>query len=144
MKKLPVIEIIASLLILLFAYSGISRLPGYRSFADTISESPLIHNGAGTIGLLLPATELIVVLLLFFERTRKAGLYASLLLLVVFTLYLLYMVLYAADEPCSCGSVLRLMNWKQLLWFNLFFIAMNLLGLFVMSRKQPVKNDIQY
>jgi len=129
MKKLPVTEIASSLLILLFAYTAISKLFNYRAFARTLSESPLIHNGADTIAWLLPATELVVVLLLFFERTRKAGLYASLLLLVLFTLYLLYMVLFVADLPCSCGGVLSKMSWKQHLFFNLFFILINLIAI---------------
>ena len=144
MKRLPVLEIITSLLILLFAYTAISKLLGYRSFTRTLTESPLIHNGAGTIGWLLPATELIVVLLLFFERTRKAGLYASLFLLLLFTLYLLYMVLFVADLPCSCGGVFNKMSWQQHIFFNLFFILLNVLGLFVLRKQQQVPNDIQY
>ncbi len=144
MKKLPVIPIASSLLIVLFAYTATSKLNEYSAFAQTISESPLIHNGADTIAWLLPATELIVVLLLFFERTRRAGLYASLLLLVLFTLYLLYMVLFVADLPCSCGGVLRKMSWQQHVWFNLFFIGLNVLGLFAVCKQEQVTKHIQY
>jgi putative oxidoreductase len=129
MKKLPVIQIASSLLILLFAYTAISKLLGYRAFARALSESPLIHNGADSIAWLLPATELIVVLLLFFETTRKIGLYASLFLLVSFTIYLLYMVLFVDDLPCSCGGVLSKMSWQEHIFFNLFFIAINLIGI---------------
>lgn len=129
MKKLPVVQITSSLLILLFAYTAISKLFIYRAFTRTLSESPLIHNGADTIAWLLPATELIVVLLLFFEGTRRVGMYASLLLLVLFTLYLLYMVLFVADLPCSCGGVLSKMSWQQHVFFNLFFIVVNLIGI---------------
>ena len=129
MKKLPVLQIASSLLILLFAYTAFSKLFDYRAFTQTLSESPLIHNGADTIAWLLPAIELVVVLLLFFEGTRRVGLYASLLLLVLFTLYLLYMVLFVADLPCSCGGVLSKMSWKQHVFFNLFFIVVNLIGI---------------
>jgi hypothetical protein len=129
MKKLPVIQLATSLLILLFAYTAISKLLGYRAFARVLSESPLIHNGADNIAWLLPAAELIVVLLLFFEATRKIGLYASLFLLVMFTLYLLYMVLFADHLPCSCGGVLNKMSWKQHIFFNLSFIGINLIGI---------------
>lgn len=129
MKNIPVALLCSSLLILLFTYTAISKLTDYANFVRFIDESSPIHKGADTIGWLLPVTELVVVLLLFFERTRRAGLYASLLLLVLFTLYLLYMVLFVADLPCSCGGVLRKMSWQQHVWFNLFFILINLIAL---------------
>jgi hypothetical protein len=117
------------LLILLFTYTAISKLTEYATFVRFIDESSPIHKGADMIGWLLPVTELVVVLLLFFERARRAGLYASLLLLVLFTLYLLYMLLFVADLPCSCGGVLNKMSWQQHVWFNLFFILINLIAL---------------
>lgn len=129
MKNIPVALLCSSLLILLFTYTAISKLTDYANFVRFIDESSPIHKGADTIGWLLPVTELVVVLLLFFERTRRAGLYASLLLLVLFTLYLLYMVLFVADLPCSCGGVLRKMSWQQHVWFNLVFILINLIAL---------------
>lgn len=144
MKKLPVVQIVSSLLIILYAYTAISKLLTYRTFARTVSESPLIHKGADTIAWLLPVAELVVVLLLFFERSRKIGLYASLVLLVVFTLYLLYMVLFVADLPCSCGGVISKMSWQQHVWFNLFFIGLTMLGLYAIRRQQQVVKDIQY
>lgn len=128
MNIAPVSSISSFLLIILFCYTGISKLTDDDGFRKVLYESPLIHKGADTIAWLLPAAELIVVLLLFFERTRRAGLYASLLLLVLFTLYLLYMVLFVAQLPCSCGGVLSKMSWTQHVFFNLFFIVLNLIG----------------
>ena len=129
MKNNPVVIVCTSLLILLFTYTALSKLSGYEKFVLLLHESPLIHKGADTIAWLLPVTELIVVLLLFFEHTRRIGLYASLLLLVLFTLYLLYMVLFVADLPCSCGGVLSRMSWQQHILFNLFFIIVNLIAI---------------
>lgn len=129
MKNIPVVVLCSSLLLLLFTYTALSKLSDYDKFVRLLHESPLIHKGADMIGWLLPVTELIVVLLLFFERTRRMGLFISLFLLVLFTVYLLYMVLFVADLPCSCGGVLRKMSWQQHVWFNLFFILVNLLAL---------------
>ncbi len=144
MKRALFVLPISSLLIFLYSYTAISKLHNYEDFNRTIHESPLIHQGADTISWLLPVTELIVVLLLFFERKRKAGLYASLLMLTVFTFYLLYMVLFVADLPCSCGGVLSKMSWQQHVWFNLFFIGLTMLGLYAIRRQQQVVKDIQY
>ncbi len=136
--------ITSSFLILLYCYTAISKFAAYEIFKDSLRRSPIIDQGADTIAWLLPAAELIVVLLLFFERTRRAGLYASLLLLVLFTLYLLYMVLFVADLPCSCGGVIGKMSWQQHVWFNLFFIGMNILALYAIRRQRQVVKDIQY
>lgn len=123
------IKVIASsMLILLYSYTAISKLVDYEIFKATLGRSPLIDQEADTIAWLLPAAELIVVLLLFFEHTSKAGLLASLVLLIIFTLYLLYMVLFVADLPCSCGGVLSKMSWEQHVFFNLFFIVINLIA----------------
>lgn len=133
-----------SLLIVLYTYTGISKLSEYEGFKNSLRWSPLIDPGADIIAWLLPATELVVVLLLFFERTRKQGLNTSLTLLVLFTLYLLYMVLFVADLPCSCGGVLQKMSWGQHVWFNLFFICINVLGLFAIRKQEQALHDIQY
>ena len=138
MKKLPVLQIISSLLILLFAYTAISKLLAYRSFTRTLTESPLIHNGADTIAWLLPAAELVVVLLLFFPALRKRGLYASASLLFLFTVYLSYMVLFVPHLPCSCGGVLRSMSWQQHIFFNLFFLGFSVFGIYLHTKQQHI------
>jgi uncharacterized membrane protein YphA (DoxX/SURF4 family) len=129
MKNNPVSVLCSCLLILLYTYTAASKLAGYSNFKVVLDESPLIHKGAGTIAWLLPAAELIVVLLLFFDASRKAGLYASLLLLIAFTLYIVAMLLFADELPCSCGGVLNKMNWKQHLFFNAGFLVVNIIGI---------------
>lgn len=129
MKKEPVQLICSSLLILLFTYTAVSKLVGYEQFAYVLGESPLIHKGADTIAWLLPVTELLVVLLLFFKRSRTIGLFASFLLLSVFTIYLFYMIYFTDDRPCSCGGVMNMMSWKQHLLFNVGFLLINLIGI---------------
>jgi putative oxidoreductase len=116
-------------LLLLYAYTGLHKLFEQSLFQRTLSKVLSGYNGAATLAWLIPSLELVVVLLLFFEQTRKSGLYASLLLLVLFTSYLVYMVLFVADLPCSCGGVLNKMSWKQHIFFNLFFIAINLFAI---------------
>lgn len=144
MKKPLLVKFITSLLILLFTYTALSKLLDYRGFVRSLSESPLIHKGADTIAWLLPVAEQVVVLLLFFEQSRRAGLIASLTLLVLFTVYLLYMILFVADLPCNCGGVISRLSWKEHVLFNLFFIGMNVLGLFALRKQEHALKDIQY
>jgi len=135
LKKIPVTEICSSLLIFLFAYTAISKLTGYKKFHWVLSESPLIHNGAGIIVWLLPAAELLIVLLLIIPQHRRIGLHASLVSLVLFTSYLLYMIVTTPHLPCSCGGVISSLSWKQHVLFNLFFIGVSISGL--IATKHP-------
>jgi putative oxidoreductase len=144
MKNEHLNVIASSVLILLYSYTAMSKLIGYEVFEANLSRSPLMGPGANTIAWVLPAAELIVVLLLFFEATRKTGLYASLFLLVLFTSYLLYMILFVDNLPCSCGGVLSKMSWQQHIWFNLFFILLNVLALLAFRKQEQVVKDIQY
>ncbi|HMK25597.1 MAG TPA: MauE/DoxX family redox-associated membrane protein [Chitinophagaceae bacterium] len=135
MKRSLIIEIIGSLLILLFAYTAISKLLDYTAFKYTLSKSPLMDGMSGLVALALPITEGLVAVLLFIPRTRIWGFYSSVALMSVFTLYLAYMINFAPKLPCSCGGVLKQMTWNQHLVFNIFFLAIAVTGL-VLERKR--------
>ena len=135
MKRNLIIEIISSLLILLFVYTAISKLLDYNNFKTVLSRSPLIGSKATIVALALPITEALVSVLLFIPRTRLWGFYGSVTLMSVFTLYLGYMINFTPKLPCSCGGVLKQLNWNQHLVFNIFFLALSVTGL-VLERKR--------
>jgi hypothetical protein len=132
---------ISILLIFLFAYTGSSKLLDSKGFAAVLSEIPLIGRGAGIVAILLPLAELLIVLLLLFEKTRLIGLYASLALLLLFTVYLVYMVLAVPKLPCSCGGVIGTMSWKQHIVFNAVFVGVTVIGIRNMRRCSSVVKD---
>lgn len=135
MRRQFIIEIISSLLILLFLYTALSKLLDYTSFKSVLSKSPLIGSMAAVVALALPITEGLVSILLFFPRTRLWGLYSALALMTGFTVYLAYMIFFTPHLPCSCGGVLKQMTWNQHLVFNIFFLLLSLTGV-VLQRKQ--------
>jgi len=134
MKRNLIIEIIGSLLILLFVYTAISKLLDFTAFKNVLSRSPLIGGKAAVVALALPIAEGLVVGLLFFPKTRLRGFYGSSALMIMFTLYLAYMISFTPHLPCSCGGVLKQMTWSQHLVFNIFFLLLSLTGL-VLERK---------
>lgn len=141
MKRNLVIEIISSLLILLFAYTGLSKLLDFDNFRSTLDQSPLIsNNGAAFVAIALPLVEIVIAALLLFSRTRLLGLYGSLALMTAFTLYIGYMLSFASRLPCSCGGVLKQMTWNQHLIFNIFFTLLSLAGV-VLERKRRKRMD---
>src|SRR5690606_21323683 len=112
---------IASLLILLFVYAGISKLLDYDTFKFQLGRSPYVTNMAGFVAWALPAGEIIIAVLLIFQRTRLLGLYASFSLMLLFTGYIYTMLNFSHYIPCSCGGVLSEMSWMQHLIFNIVF-----------------------
>jgi len=129
-----VVEVISSLFILLFVYAAFSKWLDLSSFEVALSKSPLIGSFSLVIAWVLPALETGVAVLLFFPATRFAGLGASLLLMLVFSGYILYMLLYSVHLPCSCGGVIKELSWRAHLFFNLFWIVLAITGLIQQGR----------
>src|SRR5438034_7109110 len=143
MKRNLIIEIISSLLILLFLYTALSKLFDHAAFKYTLSKSPLIGGKAAVVALALPITEGLVASLLFFPRTRLWGLYGSFLAMTIFTLYLAYMIIFAPNLPCSCGGVLKQMSWNQHLVFNIFFLIVSLTGILLERKRVRLKPGLE-
>lgn len=132
MRRKITIEILSGLLILLFAYTAIRKLVDFESFRDTLKLIPHLGEYNFIIALGLPVIELIIALLLLLPRYRIAGLFASLVMLVVFTGYIGYLLTFKQNNlPCSCGGVIRQMTFRQHILFNLFFIIISLIALLI-------------
>jgi len=134
MKRKTFIEIISSLLILLFVYAAVSKLLDYPTFRVQLGRSPFIAGFSGILAWALPAFELIIALMLMFRRFRLAGLYASLFMMSLFTAYIYMMLHFSYYIPCSCGGVLSKMNWNQHLAFNVFFVVLSIAGIVAEAR----------
>jgi hypothetical protein len=98
---------------------------------------------AGIVGWSLPAVELVVSVLLFLPFTKKLGLYLSFGLMVLFTAYISYMVMFTPHLPCSCGGVIKQLSWKQHLVFNAFFIVVAFAGIILFRKENFVKHLTQ-
>eukprot|EP01132_Coremiostelium_polycephalum_P019403 gene19403-23070_t len=101
----------------------------FDSFRDVLSKSPLVTNYNVVIAWTIPLTEIGISILLLIPFTKRRGLYFSMLLMIVFTIYLIYMVLSASQLPCHCGGGISSMSWKEHIIFNIGFIALAVTGL---------------
>jgi uncharacterized membrane protein YphA (DoxX/SURF4 family)/thiol-disulfide isomerase/thioredoxin len=129
MKKTVIAEIISLLFVALFLYAGLSKLMEYSVFKVQIAQSPILQPFARWIAWLLPMAELVVSLLLFFPQGRLQGLYASLGLMMIFTVYIIAIFSFDKHLPCSCGGIIELLSWKGHLEFNGIFILLASLGI---------------
>lgn len=132
-KRIP--DIICGLLILLFAYTAFSKLLAFGKFRSVLKEAPFIGNYATVMAVLIPGVELTIILLLLLPGARKTGLVAATSLLMVFTAYLVFMILTVPNLPCSCGGVIQQLSWKQHIAFNIFFIALGITATYFESNR---------
>jgi len=137
MKQKVAIEIISSLLILLFVYAASSKLIEYSTFKIQLMNLLFFKTFAGLIAWIVPSVELLTVLLLTIKVTRIIGLYASLIMLLIFTLYIAGMLLSGKQLPCSCGGIIQQFSWKEHLIFNIFFLLLSFAGI-LLERKQKL------
>ncbi len=143
MRRQLIIEIISSLLILLFVYAALSKLLDFNSFKYVLNRSPLIGGKAAVVALALPIIEGLVSVLLFFPRTRLWGLYGSSALMTIFALYLAYMISFTPNLPCSCGGVLKQMTWTQHLIFNVFFTLLAFTSIWLQRKQTFTKTEAE-
>ena len=134
LRKNMIVEVICSLLIILFIYAALSKLAGYDRFTVQLSKSPFITSFSNFVAWSIPAVELLIAILLVINRTRLIGLYASFFLMSLFTAYLIIMLNLSYYIPCSCGGVLEHLSWNQHIVFNAFFIAISAAGAIIQHK----------
>ena len=120
-QKIENITFTASLLlVLLFAYAAFSKLLERNVFTFQMQLAPvhMVNDLAPFLSWFVPCIELVVVLLLCYERYRITGLYCSFFLLLFFNIYITAMLLSGLELPCTCGGIISHMGWKMHLLFN--------------------------
>lgn len=134
MKKAEIINylnvVTLYLLIFLFTYTGMSKLIDHDTFKASILQSPVIRNQEAIISWLIPISELLIATMLLSSKYRHAGLLLSLLLMMLFTAYIAYMLLFIPNLPCSCGGILKELSWSNHLLLNGSVIVLILISLF--------------
>lgn len=133
-KRLVLYHLLKALLIFLWCYTALSKLFEMERFTGTLSLIPFWGISPGITAYTLVGTELLTALLLCFKRSSNAGLFLSLFLLIVFTVYIVLMLLFAPKLPCSCGGVIQELGWKWHIVFNLAYIGICSCSLFLYNK----------
>lgn len=131
-----VYTIIICLLIFLFLYTGLSKLLHLEGFRADMQNQVFPLDWVPYITAGIPAAEIAAAVLLCFSRTRLAGLLLSLMLISAFTIYTILVLNGVFSRvPCSCGGVIRQLDWTQHFYFNMFFTIATILALIIFTRK---------
>ena len=131
MKRQNVIEVIALLFFILFIYTATSKIIDYRRFVFQMRLAPLpiLKQMAPIIGWALPLVELVIAIGLLIKKYREKALYMSVVLMVIFELYIGSMLLFNRQLPCTCGGIISQMSWHAHVIFNALLITLGVIAL---------------
>ena len=142
MKRKIIIELISSLLILLFLYASLSKWLAFKIFIGDMNNQPFPNWMTPFLVWSIPPIEALIAVGLIFEKTRVKAFYASFVLMLAFTIYTVAILLQAFEYiPCGCGGVIRNLTWPQHLIFNLFFVGISLLGI-ILKKREPAAVEV--
>ena len=143
MKKETFVDIITSLIILLLLYTGIMKIIEHDVFLGALLKSNQLRPFANILSILVPLAELLLVASLWIPKTKRIGLLGSSILMGLFTVYVGAMLYLRSDRPCTCGGIIRYLNWHQHFYFNTCFMVLALLAFWLDRKNRQPKNTPQ-
>ena len=135
MKQPFLVHAITYFFILLFFYTGVEKFMEISTFKDELTASPLLGSVAGFVAWALPITEVILAIVLFVPRWQLKALYASGILMVLFTIYVGVILLIDTHISCSCGGIIENLSPRQHILFNLATVV--LAGIAILGARRP-------
>lgn len=133
--KKTIIGTISILFLVLFVYTASSKLLDLGLFELRLGRMPYIAPYASLLSWSVPLLELVIAGLLLIPKLRIIGLYASGILLTLFTIYIIAVLQFSDDIPCSCGGVLAALRWDDHIVFNAICMVLALTAI-VLNKKQ--------
>jgi len=122
--------------IFLLIYTAYAKIEDHNRFYKGLLRISYIGNYALLISWLVPLSEILIAVLLLIPQLQKWGLYFFAVMMGVFTLYIASMLLWATKLPCHCGGAIEKLSWNQHLWFNLGFIALASLAIWLKKQSK--------
>ncbi|HWK06835.1 MAG TPA: MauE/DoxX family redox-associated membrane protein [Puia sp.] len=131
-KRQVLLKPISALLILLFLYASISKSLDFKTFVGVKINQAFPNSWIPFLIWAMNCSEIAINLSLIFERICLVGFYALLILTIIFTLYagsaFLHFFVYV-----PAPGVIRNLNWRQHLLFNLFFVTLAIISILLKS-----------
>ncbi|WP_316800212.1 MauE/DoxX family redox-associated membrane protein [Pedobacter frigidisoli] len=113
----------------LFAYTAYEKIMDHERFINGIAKVEIIGRFSLFISLAVPITELVIAVLILIPKTARIGLWSFLVLMIIFTVYILIALIWASKLPCHCGGVIETLTWTEHLWFNIGFIFLTIIAI---------------
>jgi len=136
-RRERMVDIISSLFVLLFVYAALSKILDFEKFRIELGKSPLLGPLSTYIAILVPLVELAISFLLFVKKLHLKALFAAFSVMTMFSAYIFFILKWSSYIPCSCGGVLGNMTWGQHLLFNIIYLIMGAVAIYL----HPDKNQ---
>jgi len=111
------------------------KLWDLKGFHSVLLRQPIPDWWADMLFWLLPLLELLAAVLIAWRNNRRRthqGMWLSTVLMLGFTLFILFGVLHWYEKrPCGCGSVINGLSWEDHLWFNIVFLLLSGVGIWL-------------
>ena len=122
-------EGITTFFILLFTYVAVRKMINSEDYLLQLGRFPFIAELAGIFIWLLPIIHISAALMLSVRRFRKIALNLTLILLLLYTIYIVAVLNFADSVPCSCGAIHPALSWNEHLLFNITCMILAALGI---------------
>lgn len=133
------INTVCFLFITMFVYAAVSKWLIFNVFVSQINKQPFDDKYTPLLVWGIPISEVVVSLLMVFDRTRLLGLRIGTGMMIMFTGYIILIMMHVFGKvPCACGGAITEFTWTQHLFFNLFFVCIGVWALLL------IRKDKQY
>lgn len=142
MIKELVLFIVILLIVMMWLYASSSKYFDFAGFKRDMHKQPFPTWLSDILVIILPPIEITTALMVAWQNTRRIGLVVTEVLMAAFTIYIIAIMFnFFPRVPCSCGGIIKSFTWEEHLIFNLFFVAIGIIGLLL--NKVPENNNIQ-
>lgn len=131
MKARTLTDCICYALFFLFVYAAANKLMAFDFYLYDLRRSPFLSGYALLVSVLVPGAELAVAVLVLFGKTRVYVLAGAVVLMLLFTGYVVLILTGTESRPCSCGGIIKNLSWDKHLFFNVFFLLLSCWGLYL-------------
>ena len=131
-------ELIRYAFIILLIYAAVTKFIEYPQFYNDLLNSPVFGNEkvAVFISWFIPIIELATAGLLLSPKYRNVGMYLASGLILIFTVYIIWVLEFSENIPCSCGGIINNLSWQEHLIFNACFLLLGLIGIYLQVKNQ--------
>jgi hypothetical protein len=136
MKQTWLADIITYFFILLFLYTGTVKLMEVHLFKEQLTSSPLFGSLAGIITWALPIGEIILAITLIIPVLKLKALFATLVLMTLFTIYVIVILFMDNHLSCSCGGIIEELTPRQHVLFNSACVILAGVGISLLRKQQ--------
>ncbi len=124
--------------IVLMIYAAITKLMDFTQFYNDLLNSPVFGNKhlVRFVSAFVPIIELGIAGLLISAKYKEFAMYLASGLMLLFSIYIIWIMEFSADVPCSCGGIINNLTWQEHLLFNSGFLLLGILGIYIQANKQ--------